>query len=438
MAWAGGVWDATYGTSTSTVAGGASNIFYSKNFLMSVAEALRFAPLAHKENLPLGEGKIMQFFRHNPIAKNSSTWHHLTEGTNPDPTLVTGQDLQATVHEWGAFSQHSKMVKMEHIDKKLEGVTGLWGNHAAELVDLLCHMEFAANAAYPIRCDGEIATGDYVYSGTVTSATSTTVFADTAAASNTDFGDANDDFNQSVCTFLTGTARGQQRAVADYVTSGGSITVSPALDIKPAVGDTFIITSAHAIATTDLLTTANIRNGVTQLRNNKAVPLEAGMYVGVLCPDTEATLMADTNWTNVMQYRDNPEVKVNGLFAGEVGEWGGVRWVRETAPFRFPITTVGTAGASYGVGANDIGTTYTNYASDGAVYCTPIMGKQALGVTTFKTFAGQVLNPGIIIKNPGPQDTSNPLNMFSTVGWYLPFVPKGLNPLFAVQMWSGG
>ncbi len=437
MAWAGGVWDGTYGTSTSTVAGGASNIFYSKNFLMSLAETLRVAPLAHKENLPEGEGKTIQLFRYNQISKDTSAWHHLTEGTNPVPTLITGQDLQATVHEWGAFSQHSSIVKMAHIDRRLEGVTALWGYHAAELVDLLCQMEVCANSAYPVRCDGEISTGDYVYEGTVTTGTSTTVFADTSAASNTDFGDANDDCNQSVVVFLTGSAKGQARPVTDYATSGGVFTVSPAFDVKPAAGDTFIVVSAHGLTTSDILTTANVRNAITILRNNKAVPLEAGFYTGVLCPQTEKSLMADTNWVNVMQYRDLPEVKVNGLFAGEVGEWGGVRWVRTTQPFRFPITTVGTAGAAYGVGANVPGTSYTNYSASGAVYATPIFGKQAFGVTTFKSYAGQVMKPGIIIKNPGPQDTSNPLNRFSTVGWYLPFVAKGLNPLFAVQLWSG-
>ena len=441
MAWAGGVWDATYGTSTSTVLGGAANIFYSKNFLMTVAESLRIAPLAHKENLPEGEGKIIQFFRHNSIPKDTSTWRHLTEGTNPVPTLITGQDLQATVHEWGGFSQHSSIVKMAHIDRKLEGVTGLWGNDAAELIDLLCQMELCAHAAYPVRCDGALTAGAYLYFGTVTTATSTTVFADTSAASNTNFGDANDDMNQSICVFLTGKAKGQARPVTDYVTSGGVITCAPAFDVQCAIGDTFVITSAHTLTTSNILSTTNIRNGVEILRNNKAVPLEAGFYVGVLCPKTEKNLMTDTNWSNVMQYRDLPEVKVNGLFAGEVGEWGGVRWVRSTQPFMFPTTTVGTAGASYGVGANVPGTSYTNYSSaytaNTTVISTPIIGKQAFGVTTFKSYAGQVMKPGIIIKNPGPQDTSNPLNRFSTVGWYLPFVAKGLNPLFAVQLWSG-
>lgn len=437
MAWAGGVWDATYGVSTSTVAGGAGNIYYDKKFLKPVVETLRVAPIGQKRDLPEGSGKTIQFFRYNPIGIDTSAYHHLTEGTNPVPSLVTGQDIQATVHEWGAFSQHSSLIKLEHIDKNLAGVAGLWGAHAGALIDLLCQMECCANGLYPVRADGNIITGAYVYKGTITSATSTSVFADTSAASNTNFGDANHDFRQSVIVFTSGTAYGQARFISAYATSGGSITVSPALDVKPAVGDTFVVVSAHGLTTSDKLSTTNVRNAVTILRNNKAVPISAGMYYGVLCPDTEKGLMSDTNWTNVMQYRDNPAVKVNGLFSGEVGEWGGVRWARTTQPFRFPITTVGTDSSSYGVGVNLPGTSYTNYTAAGAVYATPIFGMESFGVTTFKSKAGQVLRPGIIIKNPGPNTTSDPLNRFSTVGWVLPFVAKGLNPMFGVQVWSG-
>ena len=119
---------------------------------------------------------------------------------------------------------------------------------------------------------------------------------------------------------------------------------------------------------------------------------------------------------------------------GEVGEWGGVRWVRTTLPFRFPKTTVGTAGHTSGVGPYLDGTEYTNYTATGAIHATFILGKEAFGCTTLQ--GNNYMSPGIITKKPGPSDTSNPLNRFSTVGWYLPFVSKGLNPMFAMQIWS--
>jgi len=424
----------TYGTSTGNISGGMVT-YYDRKFLRGIVEELRLAPLGQKRDLPKGNGKTIQFFRYNDISVSASS-AYLTEGINPNATNITGQNISATLAEYGGFSQHSSLIKSTHLDRNLAGVAGLWGNHAAALIDLLTHMEVCACGAYPMRADGNnTGDGTYSFEGTVDSATTTGII-DTDMSANTNFGDANDDANQSIIVIRTGTGKGQARPVTDYVTATGAITVSPAWDVTPAAGDTYHVLSAHGLTTgTDILTTTNIRAAVTRLRNNKAAPYGGGFYVGIISPDTEAGLMADTNWTNVMQYRDRPDVKVNGLFANEVGEWGGVRFVRTTQPFRFPITTVGTAGTAYGVGAFVPGTSYTNYAATGAVYANLILGREAFGVTRLSG-AGNVLKPGIIIKNPGSGDTSNPLNRFSTVGWTLPFVPKALNPLFAVQLWS--
>ena len=439
MTWVTDFFDsATYGTTTSNIGAG-MQIYYDKKFLRRYAFSLKVAPLGQKRDIPKGSGKQIQFFRYNDIAVSPSS-QYLTECINPNATAITGQNLNATIKQRGAFSQHSSLVKDTHIDRDLAGVTELWGEHAAKLADLLCMQEICANGAYPIRADSSWTAGAYWFEGTFdASSTTTSLNAGTGAGdigANTDYGDTDDDLNQSIIVITSGKAKGQARAVTDFNTDG-TITVSPALDIAPASGDGFVVVSAHGLSTSNKLTTAVVRKAVQVLRNNGATPYDGDMFVGVLCPDTEAGLMADTNWTNVMQYRDSPAVKVNGLFTNEVGEWGGVRWVRTTQPFRFPITTVGTAGSSYGVGANNPGTTYTNYTASGAIYSTPIFGKEAFGVTTLKGSNSDIMKPGIIIKNPGPQDTSNPLNRFSTVGWYLPFVAKALNPLFAVQIWSG-
>jgi N4-gp56 family major capsid protein len=439
MPWAGGVWHATGSTGISDHGAGV-NVYYDKKFLRSALNVLRTAPLGQKRPLPKGEGDDITFFRYNQVAISMSG-SYLTEGTNPDPTVVTGQNITATIAEWGNFSQHSRLLADTHIDRNLAGLSALWGEHAGSTMDLLAAMGAATGGAYPYRADEASGDSAYTFDGTVDSATSTTVVDadltsnDAAATGGTGFGDADDDLNQSIIVMLTGTSAGQARPVTDYVALTGTVTVSPAWDVTPVAGDTFHVCSAHALATTDKLTTSNVRHAVTILRNNKAAPISGGMYVGVLCPDTEEGLMDDTTWTNVMQYKDRPDIKVNGLFAGEVGEWGGVRWVRTTLPFRFPITTEGTAGSSYGVGPLVPGTSYTNYSSTGAIYSTFIFGREAFGVTTFE--GNNFMRPGIIKKNPGPQDTSNPLNMFSTVGWYMPGIAKGLNPLFGIQIWSG-
>ena len=438
MSWADDFSAGTYQTKTSSISGGMLT-YYNRNFLTTVKNALRVAPYGQRRNIPAGEGKTIQFFRYNNIATSISS-RKLTEGVNPTATQITGQNLSATLQEWGGFSQHSSLLKRSHIDRNLQGITSLWGEDAATTIDLLCQMELAANGAYPYRCDGNNSGADaYSFAGTVDAGSSTTTLVDAAFSSNTDYGDTNDDANQSVIIITSGTGYGQMRAVTDFVTSSGTFTVAPAWDVTPAAGDTYVVVGAHGLDSSDLLTTANIRNAVKILRNNKSQPISGGFYVGILCPDTEAGLKSDTNWVNVMQYKDTPMAQTQGLFNGEIGMWGGVRWVSSTLPFRFPITTVGTAGSSYGVGAMDpANASYTNYSASGDVYATFILGREAFGVSTFTGDASSILKPGIIVKTPGPNDTSNPLNRYSTVGWVLPFIAKGLNPMFAVQMWSGG
>lgn len=420
-------------TTTSTINAGV-NIYYDKKFLRKAANVLRVAQWGQKRDLPEGEGKTIQFFRYNAIPVSIAK---LTEGSNPGETNITGQDLQAVISEYGAFSKHASLLKKVHIDRKLAGISSLWGEHAGKTVDLLTQMEIAANGAYPYRCDGEVTTGDYVFVGTLTGGSSSTALDSGGVASNTDYGNENHDLLQSVITILTGTGKGQARVITTYATSGGVMTVSPDWDVAPVSGDTYIVVSAHGLTSSDVITTGNIRGALEILKNNGAAPYEDGFYVGLLSPTTEKNLMADTDWKALMDYSASDSGRRGGMFTGKIGTWGGVHWYYTTQPFKFPITTVGTNSNDYGVGQNDpTSSEYTNYSATGDVYANFVFGKEAFGVTTFKG-QGNVMKPGIIVKRGGPQDTGNPLNMFSTVGWYLPYVAKALNPLFAIQMWSG-
>jgi len=70
--------------------------------------------------------------------------------------------------------------------------------------------------------------------------------------------------------------------------------------------------------------------------------------------------------------------------------------------------------------------------SSANVYSSFIAGADAFGIITL---AGQ---PGsrIIVKTSNDGDTSNPLNMFSTVGWKAYFVAKVLNSAWILQIRS--
>ncbi len=192
MAWAGGVWDGTNGTDTSNIAGGQVT-YYDRKFLKTLFNRLVFAPLGQSRDLPKNEGKTIQFFRYNDITVSPSG-AYLTEGTNPDPTAITGQDLSATLAEWGMFSQHSSLIQDTHLDRKLAGVSSLWGENAASTMDLLTHSVAAAEGLYPMRADGNgLDDDDYGFKGTVDSATTTTIV-DADLSSNTNYGGADHDY----------------------------------------------------------------------------------------------------------------------------------------------------------------------------------------------------------------------------------------------------
>lgn len=419
--------DFTYGTGTSGVGAGV-NTYYDKRFLRRTNEDLRLIPFGQKRPLPEGNGTTIEWFRWLNISPSISN-ATLTEGKNPDATTFSGQKVTKSLSEYGAFGQPSSLLKQAHIDSGLTGVVDIFAEHAANVLDSLCHREVCSNGCYCLPADYDSDSSSY-YTGTLTGVTSTTVFADSSLSSNSDYGDANDDLNQSVITFTGGPNKGISRAVTDYVTATGTITVSPALPNTPTVGDTFWVATPDAVSTSDALSYKNIKRARTILKNNHA-PMYGGYYIGLIDPDQAEALMDATEWKNVMTYKD----QTTGIFDGEIGKFGGVRFIEETNSFRFPVTTIGTAGTSYGPGAN--GGNQTSSTGTGYVTSNLIFGREAFGVTTFAKKGGQGRRPSVIMKNPGRGDTSNPLNRFSTVGWTVEAAYAGLNALFMVNIWTG-
>jgi hypothetical protein len=63
-----------------------------------------------------------------------------------------------------------------------------------------------------------------------------------------------------------------------------------------------------------------------------------------------------------------------------------------------------------------------------------VFGKNAYGIVDI----GGSSNVEILVKAPSASDTSNPLNMYSTVGWKVrAFVAKTLNANWLIQIKSG-
>ena len=424
MGWYDDFGAGTYQSKTTTV-NNVGQIYYDKKFLDIPKNIFRLIPFGQRKPLPMAAGLQIQFNRWLNLAASVSA-ATLTEGVNPNATKAYGQKLNATIAEYGAFIQVSSLLTKSHIDKRINGtIAGLvdiLGEQSATIMDTLCHMEVCSNGAMPITADQATTS---TYSGTFTTVTSGTSMADTAVASNADYGDADDDMNQSLMTITSGIAQGQQRAVTDYATSGGVYTITDAFDIAPEVGDSYTVTTPDEITTGDDLSYANLKATRVSLKRSRA-QMFGGNYILLVSPEMAGNLMDDSDWKNVHTYKDN----ANGIFEGEIGKILGFRVIEETNEFKFPVLGRGTPGTAGGVGSEG-----GNYSASGTVGCALALGRNAFGVTTFKNQSGKLTKPPIIIKHPSSGDTGNPLDRYGTVGWQMDAVYKALDPRYARQIW---
>lgn len=160
-----------------------------------------------------------------------------------------------------------------------------------------------------------------------------------------------------------------------------------------------------AVAATDTLDGVEVRKVVRNLFLAKAMKFEDGLYRSIIPTSVVHDLRGDSEWLDAYRYTDASNIR-----NGDVGTLHGVRFIE---------TNNEELVADAGAGTVDVYTTF-------------FFGKHAYGVVDL---AGQV-GPRIIVKNPGSGDTSNPLDMFSTIGWKAFFAVKVLNSAWLYEVKS--
>lgn len=166
--------------------------------------------------------------------------------------------------------------------------------------------------------------------------------------------------------------------------------------------------SLSLVAASDVLSTTEIRKAVKTLKKNNAIVYSDGYFLGKVGPDTVYSLQADnTTWVNVNTYKD----QANGIYNGEVGKLFGVRFIEASSNQYFD---------------EDGG------ASSADIYSNFIHGQEAFGVVDL---SGEGME--LKIKNSDKGDTSNPLDMFMTIGWKATFAAKTLNPDWIINIKTG-
>lgn len=158
-----------------------------------------------------------------------------------------------------------------------------------------------------------------------------------------------------------------------------------------------------AVTATDIIDGYEIRKANLTLKKAKAMPFENGYFRAIVPVSVAQDLRGDSEWLDAYRYTNTENIQ-NGL----LGRLHGVEFFE---------TNNETVAADDGSGNVDIYTTF-------------VFGANAYGMVDI----GSDSEPKIIYKRPSDSDTSNPLNMFSTVGWKALFVAKVLNSAWLIEL----
>ena len=163
--------------------------------------------------------------------------------------------------------------------------------------------------------------------------------------------------------------------VRNKLQEGTNVTYCPKIG---ADGTETAVTSRSALDLTSQLTVDVVMQVVAKLRAQNA-PTINGKYVAIIHPYVAYDLMRDPEWIDAHKY-----TKSENLYAGEIGEIAGVRFVQSSEAKIY----------------------------EGGVFGSLFFGEGAYGTT-------EVTGGGLqtIVKQKGSAGTADPLDQRSSVGW---------------------
>lgn len=180
---------------------------------------------------------------------------------------------------------------------------------------------------------------------------------------------------------------------------------------RQLVATTSAVSSTSAIHTSDVITGLEIRKAVRTLKLAKAPKFPGALYRGIIGPQVAMDLFGASEWLDAHRYTTSDAIE-----RGVIGKLHGVEFVETNAP------TVALSGG-FSASTTDVANVYDTY----------VFGRGAYAMVSLDSFSA----PKIYVKNPGSGSTDNPLDLFSTIGWKMPFAAKTLNAAWMVKIMTG-
>lgn len=386
---------------------------YRRIFLDTAQEELIMKQFCRQEKLEKNHGKTVNWPRYRT---QSAVTAALTEGENPTEQNMAAQEIEATVEQWGGVFKPTDFFSDTTRDTRLEEYIEEVAQQQALTYDLLIATEQALEGGWPLLAgnDSTYFTTGTPASGGVDTCTDAEFFTLLTTA---------DDFNGGRFHVLAKDATnfGMTRPIDDYTVSDPNGTISFSDDYGigvrypsdfPAAVDTtddYLVIATKNLSATDIIATADLKRARRALTWNRAKHFTGGFFVMVVDPDVLYDISSDSTWVDLQKYKESER----GIFKHEVGKLWGIKVVEATQPYRQAVTDY-------------------SYSESGAVHVVPIFGKQAIAMAELSSQSQQM-----IFKKPGKNDTSNPLNMFSTVGWKFAAAAKVLNAQYSVNIFCG-
>ena len=345
-------------------------------------------------DIPRHEGQTVSFQRFVPLEVVTATTN---EGELPPYVELEAMRFEATLQKYANAVKITEEVELTALSPVLEAAVKELGENMGQSLNRL-YRGALAKFLYPMRVDNS---ATYGKSCVATAGTTTTL------TDATNLSEAADFWNGGTVVITSGQNKGYSAHIDDF--ASGVITFSPALKEACDAGDTFRVVTSTDITSTNVITCSAVERAVALLKYFNAPTYDGKYYIGIISPFVQYDFMQDSAWVNAHHYAQD-----TALFDGEVGRWGGVRWVEDTDPW---LEAAGTIGA---------------YDGTGTVHQTPIFGRHSYAGVGIEGVPDK-----LFIKKPGDQDTSNYINAYSMVAWRVYFVPVVLNALFGVTLVSG-